>query len=64
MEIDFLGRFHNATKRNYVQRVVEHDKANLLYRQLTCEGFHRHEGWRWLSERAGYTGDTGFIYFE
>lgn len=25
--IDFIGALHNATKRDYVQRVVEHDKA-------------------------------------
>ena len=42
---------------------TEREKANLLYWQLTCESFHRPEGWRWLYERAGYTGDYGFIYF-
>ena len=26
-EIDFLGTLHRSTRRNYVQRVVEHDKA-------------------------------------
>jgi ubiquinone/menaquinone biosynthesis C-methylase UbiE len=26
-EIDFIQSTHNATKRNYVQRVVDHDKA-------------------------------------
>lgn len=26
--IDFIGRVHNATARNYVQRVVEYDKAD------------------------------------
>jgi protein-L-isoaspartate(D-aspartate) O-methyltransferase len=25
--VDFIGGLHTATKRNYVQRVVEHDKA-------------------------------------
>lgn len=25
--VDFVGRLHTATKRDYVQRVVEHDKA-------------------------------------
>ena len=43
---------------------TEREKANLLYWQLTCESFHRPEGWLWLMERAGYTGDHGFIYFE
>jgi len=27
-EIDFLGRYQRATKRDYVARVVEHDKAD------------------------------------
>lgn len=27
VKIDFLGPLHRATKRDYVQRVVEHDKA-------------------------------------
>src|SRR5262249_18284236 len=26
-EIDFITKVHTATKRNYLQRVVEHDKA-------------------------------------
>ena len=26
-EIDFIDKLHSSTKRNYVQRVVEHDKA-------------------------------------
>jgi SAM-dependent methyltransferase len=26
-EIDFINKLHTSTKRNYVQRVVEHDKA-------------------------------------
>lgn len=42
----------------------EREKANLLYWQLTCESFHRPEGWEWEFERAGYTGDWGFIFFE
>ena len=25
--VDFIGGLHNATKRDYVQRVIEHDKA-------------------------------------
>ncbi len=27
-EIDFIGKLHRGTKRDYVQRVVEHDKAD------------------------------------
>lgn len=41
----------------------EREKANLLYWQLTCLSFHSPESWRWLYERAGYTGDYGFIFF-
>ena len=41
----------------------EDEKANLLYWQLTCESFHRPEGWKWLYDEWGYTGDYGFIYF-
>ncbi|MBF0560639.1 MAG: methyltransferase domain-containing protein [Alphaproteobacteria bacterium] len=39
------------------------EKMNLLYWQLTCESFHSIAGWRWIYEKAGYTGDYGFIYF-
>jgi SAM-dependent methyltransferase len=42
----------------------EEEKANLLYWQLTCESFHRPEGWEWWFQRTGYTGDWSFIYFE
>lgn len=30
-EIDFIRPLHTATKRNYVQRVVEHDKADCAH---------------------------------
>tara|TARA_B100000676_G_scaffold309401_1_gene372871 strand:- start:1378 stop:2043 length:666 start_codon:yes stop_codon:yes gene_type:complete len=42
----------------------EREKMNLLYWQLTCRAFHTPAEWRWIFERAGYTGDFGFIYFE
>lgn len=42
----------------------EREKANLLYWQLTCESFYTPEEWRWVAERAGYSGDLGYIYFE
>lgn len=41
----------------------EHEKANLLYWQLTCESFYRPESWAWLYKQWGYQGDYGFIYF-
>jgi SAM-dependent methyltransferase len=37
---------------------------NLQCWALTCESFLRPESWMWLFDRAGYTGDYEFIYFE
>jgi len=42
----------------------EREKANLLYWQLTCRSFYAPEEWQWFADRAGYTGDLGFIFFE
>lgn len=42
----------------------EHEKANLLYWQLTCATFYSPEEWKWFATQAGYEGDFGFIYFE
>jgi len=42
----------------------EQEKANLLYWQLTCLSFHAPDSWAWIADKAGYTGDFGFIYFE
>lgn len=42
----------------------EQEKANLLYWQVTCESFCTPEEWEWWFDRAGYTGDHSFIYFE
>lgn len=42
----------------------EEEKVNLLYWQLTCEGFYTPDEWQWWFDRAGYTGDHSFIYFE
>lgn len=42
----------------------ESEKANLLYWQLTCEGFYTPEEWEWWFELTGYDGDHSFIYFE
>jgi protein-L-isoaspartate(D-aspartate) O-methyltransferase len=42
----------------------ENEKANLLYWQLTCESFHRPEGWEWWFQHCGYSGDHSFIFFE
>ncbi len=42
----------------------EAEKVNLLYWQLTCEGFYTPEEWQWWFKQTGYTGDHSFIYFE
>ena len=42
----------------------EHEKANLLYWQLTCRAFHTPAEWEWTFAQAGYTGDYGCIFFE
>jgi SAM-dependent methyltransferase len=42
----------------------EDEKVNLLYWQLTCEGFYTPEEWEWWFRQTGYTGDWSFIYFE
>lgn len=42
----------------------EVEKANLLYWQVTCEAFCTPQEWEWWFEKAGYTGDHSFIYFE
>jgi ubiquinone/menaquinone biosynthesis C-methylase UbiE len=42
----------------------EEEKVNLFYWQLTCEMFCTPQEWEWWFQRAGYTGDHSFIYFE
>lgn len=43
---------------------TEEEKVNLMYWQLTCEGFYRPEEWEWWFKQTQYTGDHSFIYFE
>ena len=61
-EIQRVGRKHRyicvESYRN------EEEKVNLLYWQLTCEGFYTPEEWAWWFKLCGYTGDWSFIYFE
>jgi protein-L-isoaspartate(D-aspartate) O-methyltransferase len=61
-EIERVGRKHKyicvESYRN------EEEKANLMYWQLTCEGFYTPEEWQWWFGLSGYTGDYSFIYFE
>lgn len=42
----------------------EEERVNLMYWQLTCESMYSPEEWQWWFDRAGYTGDHSFIYFE
>ena len=42
----------------------EKELFNLQCWALTCESFFRPEGWCWLFDSFGYTGDYEFIYFE
>ena len=42
----------------------QREKANLLYWQLTCKSFYSVDDWEYVYERAGFTGDYGFIFFE
>jgi SAM-dependent methyltransferase len=62
--IDFIQPLHNSTKRNYVQRVVEHDKADCaeVARRFGADywdgerrfgyGGYRYDGrWRPIAER-------------
>ena len=61
-EIERVGKSHKylcvESYRN------EEEKVNLLYWQLTCEGFYTPQEWQWWFEQTGYTGDHSFIYFE
>lgn len=42
----------------------EREKVNLMYWQLTCRAFHTPDEWQFIFDRAGYTGDHEFIFFE
>lgn len=61
-EIERVGRDHRYIAVESYRNEVE--KANLLYWQLTCEGFYTPQEWKWIYEQAGYTGDHSYIYFE
>jgi protein-L-isoaspartate(D-aspartate) O-methyltransferase len=61
-ELERVGRRHKYIVVESYRN--EEEKTNLLYWQLTCESFHRPEGWEWWFQKTGYTGDWSFIYFE
>jgi ubiquinone/menaquinone biosynthesis C-methylase UbiE len=42
----------------------EREKVNLMYWQLTCRAFHTPAEWEWIFDKAGYTGDYEYIFFE
>ena len=42
----------------------EVEKVNLLYWQVTCEGFYTPDEWNWWFNKSNYNGDHSFIYFE
>jgi ubiquinone/menaquinone biosynthesis C-methylase UbiE len=52
--VDFVNRVHRATKRNYLQRVMEHDKA--VCAEIAC----RFDKDYWDGER--HTGYGGYRY--
>ncbi|NDC37108.1 MAG: class I SAM-dependent methyltransferase [Proteobacteria bacterium] len=62
VEMERVGRQHKylcvESYRN------EAEKVNLLYWQLTCEMFCTPAEWEWWFQRAGYSGDYSFIFFE
>jgi len=62
-----LGEIERLAPQKYVMVESfrnERELFNLQCWALTCESFFRPEGWVWLFERFGYTGDYEFIYFE
>jgi protein-L-isoaspartate(D-aspartate) O-methyltransferase len=61
-EIQRVGRRHRYICVESYR--TEEEKVNLLYWQLTCEGFYTPEEWAWWFKQTGYTGDRSFIYFE
>ncbi len=62
-----LREIQRVGKRSYICvesfRTVQ-ELFNVQCWALTCETFLRPEGWQWLFQEAGYTGDYEFIYFE
>ncbi|MHC5060107.1 MAG: class I SAM-dependent methyltransferase [Planctomycetota bacterium] len=62
-----LKEVERVAKNKYI--VVEsfrniEELFNLQCWALTCEAFFRPEGWAWLFNEFGYTGDYEFIFFE
>lgn len=60
-EIQRVGRQGLIAVESY--RTVQ-ELFNLQCWALTCESFLRPEGWVWMFDAAGYTGDYEFAFFE
>jgi SAM-dependent methyltransferase len=60
-EIERVGRNRYIVVESFRN---EEELFNLQCWALTCEGFFRPDGWVWLFDEFGYTGDYEFIYFE
>ena len=61
-EIERVGRKHKYVCMESYRN--EEEKVNLLYWQLTCEGFYTEPEWQWWFQQTGYSGDYSLIYFE
>jgi ubiquinone/menaquinone biosynthesis C-methylase UbiE len=60
-EIERVGKNKYITMESYRN---EKELFNLQCWALTCEAFFRPEGWVWLFNEFGYSGDYEFIFFE
>lgn len=60
-EVERVGQDKYVVVESYRS---EAELFNLQCWALTCESFFRPEGWKWVFEQCGYTGDYEFIYFE
>ncbi|MBU1122816.1 MAG: class I SAM-dependent methyltransferase [Candidatus Omnitrophica bacterium] len=60
-EIERVGKNKYIMMESYKS---EEELFNLQCWALTCESFFRPQGWVWLFDEFGYTGDYEFIYFE
>lgn len=62
MEMERVGKEHKYLCLESYRN--EKEKVNLMYWQLTCEAFYTPEEWKWWFEKAGYSGDYSYIFFE
>jgi SAM-dependent methyltransferase len=65
--VDSLKEIRRVSKDSYVcieSYRNELEKQNLLYWQVTCEGFYTPKEWEWWFEQTGYNRHYEFIFFE